>query len=141
MELFTKTCFILPRNFHKIWNNPNILYKSTKLGKSQWFNGKLHIIVLTKQLIFLSWFSHLFIKIDYRNFPMNPLLIMGKTLDTYQKDKKIFIFLPCKGLLRYFQRLVCRVRGEFCDIHAALETSRALLNVSQVHVRTQNASK
>ena len=122
---------------------------------------------------------------------------MGKTLDTYQKDKKI-IFLPSKGLialfseasfvelvgnfviipfihknrleiflsttyngknprylsrylysfscpakalLRYFQRLVCRVSGEFSDIHAGLETSRALLNVSQVHVRTQNASK
>ena len=76
------------------------------------------------------------------NFVMfHYLLIMGKTLDAYQKDKKIFIFLPSKGLLRYFQSLICKVSGEFCDIHAALETSRALLNVSQVHVRTQNASK
>ena len=62
------------------------------------------------------------------------LYVIGKTLDAYQKDKKIYHF-PAQ------QRLDCRVSGEFCDIHAALETSRALLNVSQVHVRTQNASK
>ena len=62
---------------------------------------------------------------------------MGKTLDAYQKDKKIFIFLPSKGLLRYFQRLVCRVRGEFCDIHAALETSRALQSESSSRQNTK----
>ena len=45
---------------------------------------------------------------------------MGKTLDTYQKDKKYSFSCPAKALLRYFQRLVCRVSGEFCDIHAAL---------------------
>ena len=48
------------------------------------------------------------------------LYVIGKTLDAYQKDKKIYHF-PAQ------QRLDCRVSGEFCDIHGARKFPYPLL--------------